>query len=172
MQSRKLQVGIAVVVALAVVAAFFVFNNPLTNPNTNNPVTDLNQNPSLSQTNPAAGNTTDSNTQANPTSLVAQDEVVGTGAEAKAGNTITVNYTGKLQNGTVFDSSVGKQPFTFTLGVGQVIQGWDQGVQGMKVGGKRLLIIPANLAYGNRQVGPIPANSTLIFEVELLKVGQ
>ena len=105
-------------------------------------------------------------------SLVVQDEVVGTGAEATAGQVITVNYTGKLQNGTVFDSSVGKQPFTFTLGIGQVIKGWDQGVQGMKVGGKRLLIIPANLAYGQSDYGPIPGNSTLIFEVELLKVGQ
>lgn len=165
--------GIAVVAALAVVAAFFVFNNPLTNPTSTASMTD--QNPSLSQTNPAADNSAAAaaaGAQATPTSLVAQDEVVGTGAEAKSGQTITVNYTGKLQDGTIFDSSVGKQPFTFTLGVGQVIVGWDQGVQGMKVGGKRLLIIPASLAYGNRQVGPIPANSTLIFEVELLKVGQ
>lgn len=105
-------------------------------------------------------------------SLVVQDEVIGTGAEATAGQVITVNYTGKLQNGTVFDSSVGREPFTFTLGIGQVIKGWDQGVQGMKVGGKRLLIIPANLAYGPNDYGPIPGNSTLIFEVELLKVGQ
>lgn len=105
-------------------------------------------------------------------SLVVQDEVVGTGAEATAGQVITVNYTGKLQNGTVFDSSIGREPFTFTLGIGQVIKGWDQGVQGMKVGGKRLLIIPAPLAYGPNDYGPIPGNSTLIFEVELLKVGQ
>jgi len=157
MQSHKLQVGIAVVVALAVVALFFAFSNPFTS--TSSMTAD---NVSLSQT-PANND---------GQSLVVQDEVVGTGAEATAGQTITVNYTGKLQNGTVFDSSVGKQPFTFTLGVGQVIKGWDQGVQGMKVGGKRLLIIPAPLAYGPNDYGPIPGNSTLIFEVELLKVGQ
>lgn len=166
MQSHKLQVGIAVVVALAVVALFFVFSNPFTSTTS---MTD--QNLSLSQTNPENDNLAAA-AAAQPISLVAQDEVVGTGAEAKSGDTITVNYTGKLQNGTVFDSSIGKQPFVFTLGVGQVIAGWDQGVQGMKVGGKRLLIIPATLAYGDRAVGPIPANSTLIFEVELLKVGQ
>lgn len=157
MQSRKLQVGIAVVVALAVVALFFVFSNPFTSTNS---MTD--QNISLSQ-NPAPNN---------DGRLVAQDEVIGTGAEAKAGDSITVNYTGRFQNGTVFDSSVGKQPFTFTLGIGQVIPGWDQGVQGMKVGGKRLLVVPPNLAYGPNDYGPIPGNSTLIFEVELLKVGQ
>lgn len=117
----------------------------------------------LSQSDAAAG-------AQNPQGLVVQDQQVGTGATAQAGDTITVNYTGKLQNGTVFDTSVGKQPFVFTLGAGQVIPGWDQGLQGMKVGGKRLLIIPANLAYGSQQVGPIPANSTLIFEVDLLDV--
>lgn len=102
--------------------------------------------------------------------LVAQDEVVGTGADAQAGDTITVNYTGKFQNGTVFDTSVGKQPFTFTLGAGQVIQGWDLGVAGMKVGGKRLLIVGPSLGYGSQDYGPIPGNSTLVFEVELLKI--
>ncbi len=106
----------------------------------------------------------------NTAQLVAQDEAVGTGAEAALGSTITVNYTGKFQNGTVFDTSVGKQPFTFQLGAGQVIPGWDQGLQGMKVGGKRLLIIPSSLGYGSQDYGPIPGNSTLIFEVELLNV--
>jgi FKBP-type peptidyl-prolyl cis-trans isomerase len=103
------------------------------------------------------------------------DEVVGTGAEAKAGDTVTVHYTGMLTNGTVFDASRnrGDQGFTFALGAGQVIKGWDQGVAGMKVGGKRKLTIPADLAYGNQAVGGvIPANSTLIFEVELLKTGR
>jgi FKBP-type peptidyl-prolyl cis-trans isomerase len=99
------------------------------------------------------------------------DTVVGSGAEAKAGDTITVNYTGVLPDGTMFDSSQGRGPFTFTLGVGQVIKGWDQGVQGMKVGGTRLLAIPAELAYGERAIGKIPANSSLIFQVELVSVG-
>ena len=105
-----------------------------------------------------------------PGSLVVQDEQVGTGATASVGDTISVNYTGRLQDGTVFDTSIGRAPFQFTLGAGDVIPGWDQGLQGMKVGGKRLLIIPPALAYGAQGVGPIPGNATLIFEVELLKV--
>ena len=101
------------------------------------------------------------------------DEVVGTGAEAVAGKKVSVHYTGTLENGKKFDSSLDRgQPFTFDLGAGQVIKGWDEGVAGMKVGGKRKLVIPANLGYGAREVGNglIPANSTLIFEVELLSV--
>jgi FKBP-type peptidyl-prolyl cis-trans isomerase len=104
--------------------------------------------------------------------LLIVDDVKGTGEEAVAGKEITVHYTGKLTNGEVFDSSLSRnQPFKFILGAGQVIQGWDQGFVGMKVGGKRRLTIPANLAYGNRAVGSIPAGATLIFDVELLGVG-
>lgn len=104
-----------------------------------------------------------------------QDSVVGQGATAKAGQTVTVNYTGMFTNGQKFDSSVDPafghvQPFSFKLGAGQVIQGWDEGVAGMKVGGKRQLIIPAELGYGSQGSGPIPGNSTLVFEVELLGV--
>lgn len=100
-----------------------------------------------------------------------EDEVVGNGDEAVAGKQVTVNYVGTLTDGTKFDSSYDRnQPFTFTLGAGQVIQGWDQGVAGMKVGGKRKLTIPPDLGYGSQAVGSIPANSTLVFEVELLKV--
>ncbi len=95
----------------------------------------------------------------------------GTGAEAKAGDTVEVHYTGWLKDGTKFDSSLDRgEPFSFPLGKGRVIKGWDEGVAGMKVGGKRKLIIPAELAYGNRNMGKIPPNSELIFEVELLKV--
>jgi len=104
--------------------------------------------------------------------LVVTDEKVGDGSEATAGKLVTVHYTGRLTNGTKFDSSVDRnQPFRFMLGVGQVIKGWDDGVQGMKVGGKRKLVIPSNLAYGERGAGAaIPPNSTLEFDVELLSV--
>jgi FKBP-type peptidyl-prolyl cis-trans isomerase len=100
------------------------------------------------------------------------DLKVGTGATAQAGQTVTVHYTGWLENGKKFDSSVDRgQPFSFPLGAGRVIKGWDEGVQGMKVGGKRKLIIPSNLGYGPRGAGGvIPPNATLIFEVELLSV--
>jgi FKBP-type peptidyl-prolyl cis-trans isomerase len=99
------------------------------------------------------------------------DTVEGTGQEATAGQTVNVHYTGWLENGTKFDSSVGRGPFSFKLGAGQVIRGWDEGVSGMKIGGKRRLTIPADLGYGSRGAGGvIPPNATLIFEVELLGV--
>lgn len=104
--------------------------------------------------------------------LKIEDEVAGTGAEAVAGKKVTVNYVGSLTNGTKFDSSYDRGiPFSFNLGAGEVIQGWDQGIVGMKVGGKRKLIIPPSLGYGASGVGGvIPGNATLIFEVELLNV--
>jgi peptidylprolyl isomerase len=106
-----------------------------------------------------------------PPTLVAKDIIPGTGAEAKAGQSVTVNYVGVLFNGgKQFDASwKRKEPFTFTLGRGQVIPGWDQGVAGMKVGGRRELIIPAPLAYGAKGSPPtIPANAPLVFVVDLL----
>jgi FKBP-type peptidyl-prolyl cis-trans isomerase FkpA len=105
------------------------------------------------------------------------DSVTGTGKEAVAGSTAVVNYTGwlydpaaSMQRGAQFDSSSGREPFAFQVGGGQVIPGWDQGVAGMKVGGKRTLIVPAELGYGAGGAGPIPPNATLVFEVELLDV--
>ena len=144
MSKQQLTTGIAVTAGLAVVALFFIY--------------DL-QGSFMNTASPAAN-----------TGLVAQDEVIGTGAEAKTGSLVSVQYTGKLQDGTVFDTSVGKTPIQFPLGQGYVIPGWEQGLLGMKVGGKRLLIIPPGMAYGDRANGTIPANSTLIFEVELVGV--
>ncbi len=98
------------------------------------------------------------------------DLKVGDGDEAKLGKTVEVNYTGWLKDGKKFDSSVGKDPFSFRVGAGEVIKGWDEGVAGMKVGGKRKLIIPADLAYGKTGRGPIPGDAELTFEIELLKI--
>jgi FKBP-type peptidyl-prolyl cis-trans isomerase len=105
--------------------------------------------------------------------LQIEDLQVGTGAEAQAGQNVSVHYTGWLTTGEKFDSSVDRgRPFQFPLGGGRVIKGWDQGVVGMKVGGKRKLTIPPELGYGSRGApGAIPPNATLIFEVELLGVG-
>ena len=96
--------------------------------------------------------------------------VLGNGQEATPGSNVSVNYKGTLDDGKEFDSSYGRAPFEFSLGAGMVIKGWDEGVAGMKVGGKRKLVIPPELGYGSRGIGPIPPNSVLTFEVELLAV--
>ena len=103
--------------------------------------------------------------------LMYKDFEVGKGKEAKPGQTVAVHYTGMLNDGTVFDSSTGKKAFVFTLGAGMVIKGWDEGIAGMKVGGSRRLVIPSNLAYGDRGFGKIiPPGSTLTFEVQLMAI--
>lgn len=118
-----------------------------------------------------ASNTINQINNVDNSKLGIKDEVVGTGTEAVSGKNVTVNYVGVFTDGTKFDSSIDRgTPFTFTLGAGQVIQGWDLGVQGMKVGGKRILVVSPELGYGVNGYGPIPANSTLVFEIELLKV--
>ncbi|MAQ87365.1 MAG: hypothetical protein CMG23_04105 [Candidatus Marinimicrobia bacterium] len=105
--------------------------------------------------------------------LIVEELIVGDGDEAQDYNKVVVNYTGTLLDGSIFDSSLkpGRTPFTFTLGAGSVIKGWDQGVKGMRVGGKRKLTIPPDLGYGDNGAGNvIPPGATLIFEVELLEI--
>jgi FKBP-type peptidyl-prolyl cis-trans isomerase len=155
--------SIAIALAIIVVAAFFIFPGSFFG--TSVP---QGQAEAIITTSP-----TQTMSIENPTDLQITDTVVGTGATAVAGDTVTVQYVGALTNGQVFDASAkhSAEGFTFNLGAGQVIKGWDQGVAGMKVGGKRMLVIPAFLAYGDRAIGDIiPANSTLVFEVELIKV--
>jgi peptidylprolyl isomerase len=94
----------------------------------------------------------------------------GSGPEIEPSSQVLVDYTGWLEDGAMFDSSVGKQPFSLVVGTGSVIQGWDEGLQGMKLGGRRQLVIPAELAYGESGSGPIPPNAVLIFEVEIVDV--
>ena len=107
-----------------------------------------------------------------PSGLKYTDITVGEGASPERGRKVTVHYTGTLTDGTQFDSSRSRGPFSFTIGVGQVIKGWDEGVMSMKIGGRRSLTIPGDLAYGPQGYpGVIPPNATLLFDVELLGVG-
>jgi FKBP-type peptidyl-prolyl cis-trans isomerase len=178
-------VALAVILALALLffggRVFSFFNHSSSQTASSTPsMTDHNQTGQSSAADQTQSATTAANPSATPvpgipanvTQLMMKDLVVGTGAEATPGTSVTVQYVGMLTNGQVFDASAnhGTAGFTFKLGAGQVIKGWDQGVAGMKVGGKRELVIPASLGYGAQAVGPIPANSTLVFEVELLKV--
>ncbi|NCN52225.1 FKBP-type peptidyl-prolyl cis-trans isomerase [Candidatus Parcubacteria bacterium] len=103
--------------------------------------------------------------------LIIDDVRAGTGPEVKKGDTVTVQYVGTTKEGVKFDSSYERgEPFTFTVGTGKVIEGWDEGILGMKIGGQRILVVPAEMAYGNAQVGPIAPNSVLVFSIELLEV--
>jgi FKBP-type peptidyl-prolyl cis-trans isomerase FkpA len=116
-------------------------------------------------------------TPANNAPFSQTDIVAGTGGDAATGRVVTVHYTGWFYDasgsggkGVQFDSSAGQTPLSFTLGAGQVIRGWEQGLQGMRVGGIRRLVVPPSLAYGDTRFGPIPPNATLVFEIELLQV--
>jgi len=147
MSKTNLYTGVAVALAVVVVAYFFFMQN-------------LGGQSGAGQQDQVPGVTN---------SVVIQDIKVGTGVEAVPGSNVQVSYIGKLQDGTIFDqSSAHGGPYTFLLGAGNVIPGWDQGIQGMKVGGERVLIVPPSLGYGAQANGPIPANSTLVFDVQLV----
>lgn len=144
--------GVAVFAGLALMAYLF-FSDPL-----------------MRLFNPQANN--NQNTQMElETGFKTQEVSAGQGEIAEAGDELTVHYIGRLPSGKVFDSSLDRNtPITFTLGAGQVIRGWDEGLKGMRVGGKRVITIAPDYGYGNQPVGAIPANSTLIFEVELVGI--
>lgn len=174
---NKIIIGIAVFVAVAIVGYFFIptfFGGNTSVDSTAETSAVVESGVGAEQVAPAKDVTL-------PSGVVYRDEVKGTGDVAVAGSSVTVNYVGALTNGQVFDTSASHgQPFTFVLGAGAVIKGWDEAVAGMQVGGKRLMQIPAHLAYGERAIqgkdaegkiiDVIPANSVLIFEVELLSV--
>lgn len=146
--------GIAVALAVVVVFGFFLFGIV-------NPFSERGQAPME-----APGASITDNQE-----LMISDTSMGTGETAMPGDTVTVHYEGRFEDGTVFDASARHGgPFSFTLGEGRVIKGWDQGVAGMKVGGKRTLVVPPELGYGMNDYGPIPGGSTLIFDVELVSV--
>lgn len=164
--------GYLALIGIVTIGIIYVLNYTSKSTPTN---TDSTQKEVVAESSPIVENSPSSknkNMEKDVTELKIEDQVIGKGDEAVDGKTITVNYTGTLTDGTKFDSSLnpGRTPFEFTLGAGEVIQGWDKGFAGMKVGGKRKLIIPPSMGYGAQGTGPIPGNATLIFEVELLGV--
>jgi peptidylprolyl isomerase/FKBP-type peptidyl-prolyl cis-trans isomerase FkpA len=149
MRTLEKKEGIAVAVAIFVIGFFFVFGPGLI----------------------SIFNSSQSNITMNQTQLGIKDVIVGVGDEAVTGSRVVVHYTGRFPDGKIFDSSLNRgEPFQFVLGNGQVIEGWDKGIVGMRVGGKRILTVPPELGYGSADYGPIPGGSTLIFEVDLLRV--
>ena len=162
----KYLIGAVIIVLIAAGIPFVLFQNK----SQNSPSPSLA--PSVTITPEASPSASPVSSQTMENGLKIEDLTVGTGNEAQSGKKVTVNYAGTLTDGTKFDSSYDRgTPFSFNLGTGQVIAGWDQGVAGMKVGGKRRLTIPPELGYGATGAGGvIPPNATLIFEVELLRV--
>ena len=170
-KKKEMNIILAVAICLVLAGVLIIISvkNKANMPSNNNLSDVTNNQPANS-----ADNT---NTATNPTTGAEQatPKVAPTGEVAKTGDTVAMNYTGRLANGTVFDSNVDPkfnhvQPFVFTLGAGQVIAGWDKGIVGMKVGEKKTLVISPADGYGAKDYGPIPGNSTLTFDVELLAI--
>jgi FKBP-type peptidyl-prolyl cis-trans isomerase FkpA len=173
MRKLKLIEWIAVAAALVVVSLFVfpTWFGSIFFPSNASPVGGTAPTAPIASTTSATAPTTTMQNISTVPGLLVYDVSAGTGAPAVSGSQVTVNYVGTLSDGTVFDTSASHgQPFTFTLGAGQVIKGWDEGLLGMKVGGKRELVISPDLGYGDNQVGPIPPGSTLVFQVELVSV--
>ena len=171
--SKTLITSIIIVIVFVVAMIFFTKNKPETS------MSDTNSNDATSENVSGNGDAQQSeqntNTAPRITKLTTETITPGTGAEAKVGDTVSMNYTGTLTTGMVFDSNVDPkfnhvQPFEFQLGSHMVIEGWEQGILGMKVGEKRKLMIPAAMAYGDQARGSIPADADLMFEVELLAI--
>ncbi len=166
-QSSGVVLGVLVGVLVVSISIYFLFKS-----NSVEPAGDINWVNDYQLTNNEES--MDNTKQPTANNLIIEVLKPGSGTAAVNGDKVSVHYTGKLTNGQVFDSSVQRnEPFTFTLGAGQVIKGWDDGIVGMKPGEKRMLTIPASLAYGDKgAAGVIPPNATLIFEVELLTINQ
>jgi len=164
-KEKTIVISVLVVLVIVLIYTITLINRP-----GGDFVKNLTEPPKNGQTNNQTQNMTIT-PQPGDEKLVKKDVVLGNGDEAKVGDTVSVNYVGTLENGTKFDSSYDrKQPFSFTIGKGEVIRGWDLGLQGMKVGGKRELIIPSDLAYGDTGQGSIPPKATLKFSIELLGI--
>jgi FKBP-type peptidyl-prolyl cis-trans isomerase len=157
-EEQKIQIGIGMTVLAVIAAGYFLFIAPRADHPGRSKATTT---PAITATPKPQG----------ATEMKIEDTVVGTGDAVKNGDTVSVHYTGTLVDGKKFDSSLDRnEPFSFVVGGGQVIQGWEEGLVGMQVGGKRKLTIPAEKGYGARGAGTIPPNATLIFEIELLKI--
>jgi FKBP-type peptidyl-prolyl cis-trans isomerase len=155
---KKFFASVIIGILVLIIFAYFIFG--------------LNGSTSSPQAQTATPQTAPTQAAAADGKLQITDEKIGTGVAVKKGDTVEINYVGTLTNGKKFDASAdhGGKPFVTQIGVGQVIKGWDEGIIGMKVGGKRKLVIPPSLGYGDQAVGSIPANSTLIFQVELVGI--
>jgi len=161
--TKQFITSVVIGVLLLVVFAYFIFG---LNGSASSPQADSTSNSTAMDIQQVSPQQTNSNEK-----LQITDEKIGTGTAVKKGDTVEINYVGTLTNGKKFDASADHGgPFTTQIGVGQVIQGWDQGIIGMKVGGKRKLVIPPSLGYGDQAAGSIPPNSTLIFQVELVGI--